>query len=1291
MRETWVIAILLALLSPASHRSQNGSPNLKPFQPDGWADAIVVSNRQGDYFDTRELNPFDLLYIDFAVINSGSSPAAAPFRIELFVDGRLRESFDVSPPLDPQVYRFREDYPIGRLDIGTHTIRVVADAGKAVSESDESDNEYTKTIIVGGDCIPLVHRVSPRGAGVLTPSREPNCSGFTVSSLAVHGDYPGKELGIGGEPIVKARRARAFAALRAKARLEDRVRAIVGLRTGGPSAATAAIASSEADLQSTRIAQAQQSLMNRMNAHNVSPIRRFKFIPYLAMDLDEAALEALSSDPEVVSIEEDLVVKPLLEESTLRVGAPEAWSQGFSGSGQTVAILDTGVDKHHPFLAGKVVSEACYSGSLWYARSLCPEGVRESTEPGSGMPCPSTFSDCFHGTAVAGVAAGHGTDFSGVARDARIIAIQMFSGCGGDCLASSNSDWIAGLERVQELSADHSIAAVTRSFGGLVEDDKDCDADFPAAKAAMDNLRAVGIAPVAASGNSGSGTSIDFPACLSSAVSVGSTNFSVDGANREEVSYFSNSSSLLDLLAPGRWITTAVPAGGFGRFSGTSLAAPHVTGAWAVLKSKAPDAALPQLLFMLSRTGIPIADPRNDLVRPRIQVDAALNVVIPPLSYSSGTLLTLTATPNPGFRFRLWRGCDSSSGNRCVVEMDSVKNVSAIFEPLGAAPDLLVTSLMTPPTATLSSAVSIASEIHNQGATDAGPFRVGFYLSEDPTITPEDTWIAACYYDKGLPAGESETCSRSYPVPLWVSPGPYFLGAIVDDLDRVAENRETNNARAADSGPVEVLAPRASFRSFIPVILSAAGLNDSFFTSELTLTNRGNQEAQLDYTYTAHIGGGSGAASGTLAPGQQKIVTDTFRYLRNLGLPIPESGNRIGTLAVESLASTELGIMVRTTTAVREGRAGLAYPGVPGDGGFHEPVFLCGLRQNEQDRSNLAFQHVGTAEDGPIGLATRVYSGDPADREPRIVEDVMLEPGEFHQFSGVLGSVPNGYVEVRRFYGNAPFYAYGVINDQANSDGSFIFPVPSHAGTGRMGQTLPVIVETGNFSSELTATNFSVAGKTLRFAFVADAVRTPDRTATLTLALEAGEQQIIPRVIDFMRQKGIAGIPAARGGLAGSLFVTEENGDMSGIVVGARTGSPDGRGGRYGVFYNAVPDGSAFIDNAWVDGLQQNEENRSNLALVNTGEVDGGDSVFSLDIYDGDTGRLVRTITRTVPARRWRQINAILADHAQGTRQGYVHIRKISGNNPFLAYGVVNDGGTPGQRSGDGTYLPARE
>ena len=488
---------------------------------------------------------------------------------------------------------------------------------------------------------------------------------------------------------------------------------------------------------------------------------------------------------------------------------------------------------------------------------------------------------------------------------------------------------------------------------------------------------------------------------------------------------------------------------------------------------------------------------------------------------------------------------------------------------------------------------------------------------------------------------------------------------------------------------------------FVPVILSAEGRNDAFFTSELTLTNRGSELATVDFTYTAHAGGGSGTVREYLEPGRQWIVSDAIEFLRERGLPIPDTGNRIGTLRVASsrLGTSDLGVTVRTTTEVPEGRAGLAYPGVGVEAGFEDAVYVCGLRQNEQDRSNVALQHMGTPEDGPITLRATVFSGNAEISEGHLLEDRILVPGGFYQYNRILnkGGFTNGYVKVERVEGTAPFYAYGVINDQGNSDGSFVFPVTASSleepvRYSDRQHTLPVVVETGSFTSELTVTNFSEEAKSIHFSFVADGIRTPDQTAYFSMTIEAGEQRIIPDNIDTqLRQMGVEGVGPRRGGLAGALLAWVGSDDPSGIVIGARTGSPDGSGGQYGVFYNAVPNRAAFTDSAWIYGLQQNGENRSNLALVNTGEVEGSESVFHLEIYDGETGALVKTITRTVPARGWRQINRILGNHAPETAQGYVRILKVSGHNSFLAYGVVNDGGAPEERSGDGAYLPARE
>ena len=195
-------------------------------------------------------------------------------------------------------------------------------------------------------------------------------------------------------------------------------------------------------------------------------------------------------------------------------------------------------------------------------------------------------------------------------------------------------------------------------------------------------------------------------------------------------------------------------------------------------------------------------------------------------------------------------------------------------------------------------------------------------------------------------------------------------------------------------------------------------------------------------------------------------------------------------------------------------------------------------------------------------------------------------------------------------------------------------------------------------------TNFSEEPRRLDFQFVAEGIEADDKTAAFSMRLEAGRQEIVADVVEELRREGVAGLGTTRGFYAGPLFAEAEGGDMSGIVIGARTGS-EGGGGSYSVFYNAVPEGAAFTEVAWVDGLQQNEENRSNLALINTGEVDGSESVFHLEIYNGETGMLEETVvTKPIPARSWHQINGILGRASPETRQGYIRIEKMSGGEP---------------------------
>ncbi|MEK6875828.1 MAG: hypothetical protein AABX63_00335, partial [Nanoarchaeota archaeon] len=98
------------------------------------------------------------------------------------------------------------------------------------------------------------------------------------------------------------------------------------------------LTSSQAQNQRDLIVQQQNALLNFLAAHNVTHIKRFKYSPYIAVEINEAGLTALVNNPNVVSIEEDVLSPPLLMNSIPLIGADVAWNAGYTGAGWTVAI-----------------------------------------------------------------------------------------------------------------------------------------------------------------------------------------------------------------------------------------------------------------------------------------------------------------------------------------------------------------------------------------------------------------------------------------------------------------------------------------------------------------------------------------------------------------------------------------------------------------------------------------------------------------------------------------------------------------------------------------------------------------------------------------------------------------------------------------------------------------------------------------------------------------------------------------------------------------------------------------
>jgi len=411
------------------------------------------------------------------------------------------------------------------------------------------------------------------------------------------------------------------------------VRIIVGVRV--PFASEGLLDARDATGQRREIALGQQRVLDKLGPLLKHPsIRRFETIPFFAAEVTAAELARLAALAEVTSIGEDATVDPTLAVSGPKIGANDAWLAGYTGVGQTIAIIDDGVDGNHPFLKNKVVYEACFSGS---GTSFCPGGASSASGPGSAQPyaggCPP--GDCSHGTHVAGIAAGNGIGvaaFSGIAKEASIIALQVFhrstSSCSADTdyVCASTSDILAALEVVLSRRALYSIAAVNMSLGGGKYTTY-CDSSFPSYASLISSLRSYNIPVIIASGNDYYSDGIAEPACISSAISVGATSKYDDSMQS-----FSNSASILTLLAPGSSIQSSVPGGGYSYKQGTSMATPHVAGAFAVLKQRNSISAISALLDVFASTGMPVYDSRNGLTRPRIQLDAAVNdiLAVPP-------------------------------------------------------------------------------------------------------------------------------------------------------------------------------------------------------------------------------------------------------------------------------------------------------------------------------------------------------------------------------------------------------------------------------------------------------------------------------------------------------------------------------------------------------------------------------------------------------------------------------------------------------------------------------------
>ena len=334
------------------------------------------------------------------------------------------------------------------------------------------------------------------------------------------------------------------------------------------------------------------------------------------MTASAQAVRELAARPDVVSVTPDAItVTPtatLMEPNISVLGAPQMWSAGRTGQGAVVAMLDTGVDTSNPELAARWRG----GSNSWYD----PYGQHASPADLSG-----------HGTMTTGLVVGDqdpGTSY-GMAPGASWIAAKIFADNGSASATAIHQAFQWVLDPDHDPATADAPQVVNGSW--VLGSGPGCDTSF---QADVQALRAAGIVPVFAAGNFGSssGTSAS-PANYPESFSVGAitpTDAIWSSSSNGPTTCGGRARVFPDVVAPGSSVLVADRYNGYTYASGTSIAAPHVAGALALLVAAHHGAAVATLEDALRSTAhdLGTAGPDARFGWGRVDVPAANTAVV---------------------------------------------------------------------------------------------------------------------------------------------------------------------------------------------------------------------------------------------------------------------------------------------------------------------------------------------------------------------------------------------------------------------------------------------------------------------------------------------------------------------------------------------------------------------------------------------------------------------------------------------------------------------------------------
>ncbi len=320
------------------------------------------------------------------------------------------------------------------------------------------------------------------------------------------------------------------------------------------------------------------------------------------------AVDSLKNNDKVDYIALDQLAKANLMESRPIIQADAVQSNyGITGKGVGVCHLDTGVNYNHPALI------RAYAGGYDF--------INNDNDP---------MDDNGHGTATAGAIASNDSTDKGISPGVNLLAVKVLdsNSFGYWSTITAGINWCVANKNLYNISViSMSLGSVGFTYTpttspGYIE---------PALQTAY-NLN---IVPVASSGNEGALTGISYPAVSPYVISTAASYDADLGSyghgnctdlitNPNIMTCYSNRASFLDIVAPGTVITTTTVQGSFGGASGTSMAAPHISGTIALMKQRNPQMKVSQIEKILKSTGAPIYDSATSLTFKRVN---ALNAV----------------------------------------------------------------------------------------------------------------------------------------------------------------------------------------------------------------------------------------------------------------------------------------------------------------------------------------------------------------------------------------------------------------------------------------------------------------------------------------------------------------------------------------------------------------------------------------------------------------------------------------------------------------------------------------